>query len=57
MSPDPNHLRAQAKIDFELARQMSVAAAADVFRRSAEDCIARAAELEAQASKSSGLKD
>jgi hypothetical protein len=57
MWADPSHLRAQAKIDFELARQMSVPAASEVFRRSAEDYLALAAELEAQDRKSPASKD
>jgi hypothetical protein len=54
VSTNPSHLRAQAKIDFELAQLMSLPDAADVFRQSAQECAARAAELEAQASKATG---
>ena len=46
--PDPRHLRAQSEIYFELARQMSLPADAEVFRLTAEDYKARAAELEAR---------
>jgi hypothetical protein len=57
MELNPSHLRAQAKIHFELARQMSLPDAADVFRRSAEDYMARAEELEAQTGKAPGSKN
>ena len=46
--PNTQYLRAQADIYFELARQMSLRADADVFRITAEDYMTRAAQLEAR---------
>ena len=48
MMPDPRKLRAQAEVYFELARQMSLRADADVFRVTAEEYVTRAAALEAR---------
>lgn len=44
--PDPRYLRAQADIYFELARQMSLPADAEVFRLTAEEYVTRASDLE-----------
>jgi len=48
VQPDPRYLRAQSEIYFDLARQMSLPADAQVFRLTAEDYKARAAALEAR---------
>lgn len=46
MSPDASRLRAQAEIYFELARQMSLPADAEVFRQAAEEFRTRASRLD-----------
>ena len=50
MQSDPRYLRAQSEIYFELARQMSLPADAQIFRLTAEEYKARAAALEARGS-------
>jgi hypothetical protein len=50
VQPDPRYLRAQSEIYFDLARQMSLPADAQVFRLTAEEYKARAAALEARGS-------
>jgi len=47
VQPDPRYLRAQSEIYFDLARQMSLPADAQLFRLTAEEYKARAAALEA----------
>jgi len=44
---DANYFRSQAELNFELARRMSVPGDAEYFRHSAEECLERAAVLEA----------
>jgi hypothetical protein len=49
--PNPCDLRAQAEVYFELARHMSLDADAEVFRATAQECLARATRLEADAAE------